>query len=64
MRQKLQQNTDQQVLNKCDRLSMSNILYNMATMSFFDTIDKEAKELLPHNIFMITRCYIMVEMQQ
>ena len=43
---------------------MSNILYNIATMSFFDTIDREAKELLPYNIFIITRRYKMVEIQQ
>ena len=56
---KLRQNTD----HKCDRLPMSNILYNIAMMSFFDAIDREAKELLPHSIF-ITRRYKMVEIQQ
>jgi len=43
---------------------MFNILYNIAIISLFDAIDKEAKELLPYNIFIITRCYKRVEIQQ
>jgi hypothetical protein len=48
----------------CDRLPISNILYNIVTTSFFKAIDREAKELLPRGIFIITRRYKMVEIQQ
>src|SRR6266403_1440424 len=40
---------------------ISNILYNIATMSLFNTIDRESKELLPRSIFIITRRYKKVE---
>ena len=43
---------------------MSNILYNIAITSFFDIIGREAKELLPYSIFIITRYYKIVEIQQ
>jgi hypothetical protein len=43
---------------------MSNILYNIATTSLFDAIDREAKELLPRGIFIITGRCKMVEIQQ
>ena len=43
---------------------MPNILYNIAMTLFFDAIDREAKELLPYGIFIITRRYNMVEIQQ
>jgi hypothetical protein len=43
---------------------ISNILYNIATISLFNTIDREAKELLPRSIFIITRRYKKVEIRQ
>ena len=39
----------------------ANILYNIAITSFFD---REAKELLPYSIFIVTRRYKMVKIQQ
>jgi thymidylate kinase len=48
---------------KCDRLLISNILYNIATTSLFNAIDREAKELLPRSIFIITRHYKRVKIQ-
>ena len=35
----------------------------MATMSLFNAIDREIKELLPYNIFIITRRYKRVEIR-
>ena len=49
---------------KCDRLPISNILYDIATTLLFDAIDREAKELLPCSIFIITRRYKKVEIWQ
>jgi hypothetical protein len=43
---------------------MSNILYNIVMTLFFDTMDREAKGFLPCSIFIITRRYKMVEIQQ
>jgi hypothetical protein len=37
----------------CDRLP----IYNIAITSLFNAIDREAKELLPYSIFIITRRY-------
>ena len=51
-------------LNKCDWLPMSNILYNTAITSSFDAINREAKELSPYIIFVITRHYKRVEIRQ
>ena len=45
----------------CDQLPISNILYNIATTSLFNAIDREAKELLPRSIFIITRHYKRVK---
>jgi len=42
---------------------MSNILYNIAAKLLFDAIDRETKELPPHNVFIITRRYEMVEIR-
>jgi hypothetical protein len=53
-----------QNLIKCDQLPMSNILYNIAAILLFDAIDRETKELPPHNIFIITNRYEMVEIRQ
>jgi hypothetical protein len=36
----------------------------IATTLLFDIIDREAKELLPHSIFIITRRYKRVEIRQ
>ena len=44
--------------------AISNILYNIATTSFFDVIDREAKELPPRSIFIITRRYKRFEIWQ
>ena len=43
---------------------MSNNLYNTVIILFFDEIDREAKELLPHSIFVATRHYKIVEIWQ
>jgi len=53
---RLRQNCD-----KCDRLPIYNILYNIAITSFFNIIDREAKKLLPCSIFVITGYYKRVE---
>jgi hypothetical protein len=45
-------------------LPISNILYNIAITSLFNAIDREAKELLPRSIFIITRRYKRVEIRQ
>jgi len=37
---------------------------NIVTTLFFDAMGREAKGLLPRNIFIITRRYKMVEIQQ
>jgi len=47
----------------CDRLPISNILYNIATTPLFDAIDREAKEL-PRSIFIITGRYKRVKIRQ
>ena len=36
---------------------------NMAIISLFNAIDREIKELLPYNIFIITRHYKRVKIQ-
>ena len=43
---------------------MFNILYNIAIILLFNAIDREAKELLPYYIFIITRHYKRVKIQQ
>ena len=45
------------VRQNCDKMPISNILYNIATTSLFDAIDRETKGLLPCSVFIITRCY-------
>ena len=37
------------------------LYYNIATMPLFNAIDREIKELLPYNIFIITRRYKRVK---
>ena len=44
----------------CDRLPISNI----ATTSLSNAIDREAKELLPRGIFIITRRYKSVKVRR
>jgi len=48
------------VTRKCDR---RNQPYNIATMSLFNAIDREIKELLPYSIFIITRHYKRVKIR-
>ena len=50
--------------NKMRPTALSNIIYNIATTSSFNAIDKEAKELLPRSIFIIIRRYKRVEIRQ
>ena len=38
-------------------------LTNRAAILLFNVIDREAKELLPHSIFIITRCYRRVKIE-
>jgi hypothetical protein len=54
----------QYILIKCDRLPISNTLYNIAIMLLFNTIYREAKELLSYSAFIITRHYKRVEIWQ
>jgi len=46
---------------KCDRRDQ---LYNIATASLFNAINRESKELLPRSIFIITRRYKRVKIQR
>ena len=64
----VRKNCDKTTDKFCDRLTsfttdlpISNIL---AAMSLFDTINRETEELLPYNVFVVTRCYKIVEIQR
>ena len=46
------------------KVFVSNILYNIAMTLFFNAIDREAKELLPHSILIVAERCRMVEIRQ
>ena len=51
-------------IRKCDQQNATNATnYNIATTLLFNAIDREIKELLPYNIFIITRHYKRVKIR-
>ena len=47
-----------------DKVRPTAYIYNIATTSLFNIIDRETKELLPYSIFIITRRYKRVKIER